>query len=138
MTKSFVLEGSEELFSALRSLIDDLDIHSSTSAAAKSMAERLRDNTPPGYSRKLPESVMFSQAAPGEFVIGYERGVESAGDPQLDSVTRPRTSGRSVLARPRREWVDADRLASVLEQTFEDYSKESVRIVSDGVSRSLA
>lgn len=138
MTQSFVLEGSEALFEALREIPEKLPVSSATEQTAAILADRVKENTPPGYNKKLDKSVLYVSESPDEYLIGYERGVETAGGPELDSVTRPRTRGRSVLSRPRREWVDADRLASVLEQTFEDYATETVRSLADGVARGLA
>lgn len=138
MRQSFVLEGSDEVIDSLRSSVDSADVNRAVGAAAEWLSERVRENTPPGYSKNLPQSVLFSAIDDGEYLIGYDRGVETAGDPALDSVMRPRTRGRSVMAASRREWVGADALASVLEQTFTDYAEDSVRIVADGISGSVA
>jgi hypothetical protein len=66
------------------------------------------------------------EASEDEALVGYEREVETAGNPDLDSVIRPKTRGRSVL-----KWVSTDELSTVLEETFDSYSQEAVTFMGD-------
>jgi hypothetical protein len=131
--KYFDFVGYDDLLEAVRSFPTTLDYEPAYREAADFLAEKLKENTPKGYNRKLPDSVITVVTAAGA-EVGYERGVETAGDRSLDSVTRPRTRGQSVLSR----WVSADQLSSILEQTYDDFADESVRIFADGIAREMA
>jgi hypothetical protein len=137
MTRSIVLEGSTQVIDSLRGLVESLDVPSAIEDGASWFAEKVREKTPPGYSGKLPESVLYEVDDNGAYV-GFDASVETAGIAALDSVTRPRTRGRSVLSRPAKEWVQAEELASVLEQSFDDYSSGAVSVIEDGISRKMA
>lgn len=114
------LKGVDEVIEAIRSLPTSFDTKTVFSAVSERFADRLRAATPPGYSGRLAKSVLW-QADEDEGLVGYEEGVERAGNPSLDSVIRPQTRGRSVL-----KWVAVDELESILEETFTAYSPEAV------------
>lgn len=114
------LKGVDEVIEAIRSLPTSFDTKTVFSAVSERFADRLRAATPPGYSGRLAKSVLW-QADEDEGLVGYEEGVERAGNPALDSVIRPRTRGRSVL-----KWVAVDELESILEETFTAYAPEAV------------
>lgn len=127
------VEGLDDIIEAIRKIPSSLDRETIFSDVADEFADRLKSATPEGYSGKLEESVLF-RASNDEAEVGYEDGVESAGNPAYDSVTAARgtTTGRSVLARravprrPRRTWVQTSELQSVLQETFDSYAPEAV------------
>jgi hypothetical protein len=99
--------------------------------AAEIFAARLRAATPKGYSGRLRDSVIY-EVTDGEALIGYEQDVETAGNPKLDSVLRPKTRGRSVL-----KWVSADELGTVLEETFDAYAPEGVVYIEERLAEQI-
>ena len=105
-----------------------------TFAAANSAV--LREETPPGYNKKLRESVLYEADESG-FSVGYETGVDTAGG-QERSVTRPRTSGRSVLARRGRRWVSVEELETVLEEAWDSRSDEILSIIERSVASGIS
>lgn len=125
------LKGVDEVIDAIRSLPTSFDTKTVFSAASERFADRLRAATPPGYSGRLAKSVLW-QADEDEGLVGYEEGVEKAGNPALDSVIRPRTRGRSVL-----KWVAVDELNSILEETFTAYAPEAVTYMEQELWHSL-
>lgn len=138
---SVEITGLDEAIEALQRLPATMGLGAAFENAGQRMSAILREATPPGYSRRLAESVMYEASEAG-VTVGYESGVETAGDPSYDSVTRPRTSGRSVLARRRREWVRPEDLAVVLEESYDSHADEILSIiersVADGISRKVA
>jgi hypothetical protein len=56
--------------------------------------------------------------------VGYGAGVETAGDPKLDSVLKPRTRGKSVF------WVPSADLGELLAQEFEDFEGEALSVLA--------
>lgn len=115
------LRGVDEVVEKIRRIPATLSTRSAWEEIASEFSARLRAATPPGYNQKLQDSVIYS-ASEDSAVIGYDESVETAGRPELDSVTRPRTRGRSVL----REWAKAEDLETVLEETVNSYSPISV------------
>ena len=125
------LRGVEDVLESIRSLPTSFDTKSVFSAVSERFADRLRAATPPGYSGRLEKSVLW-HADESEGLVGYEEGVERAGNPSLDSVIRPKTRGRSVL-----KWVAAEELESILEETFTAYAPEAVTYMEQELWHSL-
>jgi hypothetical protein len=127
------VEGVDKITEKLRKMPTSIDRRTIFEEAAQTFAARLRAATPDGYNQKLRDSVIY-QVSDESAEVGYEAGVETAGNPDLDSVTRPKTKGRSVL----RKWVQAGELESVLEETFDSYAAEAVTLLeekfADGIS----
>jgi hypothetical protein len=107
----FSVSGVEEAVSALRDIESVLDRQGVFEAVAEEFAEDVREETPKGYSGRLKRSVLSTD---GE--VGYESGVETAGNPALDK--------KSVLRR--RKWVQPEGLESVLMTSFARSSGRSV------------
>jgi hypothetical protein len=114
------ITGLSEVVRELNKLPSAIDLGEIYTDTADIFAARLRAATPPGYSGKLKDSVIYDVSGE-EALVGYEREVETAGNTSLDSVIRPTTKGRSVL-----KWVPADELETVLEETFDAYAAEGV------------
>ena len=127
------LVGLDDVIEKVRSLPSTIGVESAFGDAGRRLEAILRERTPPGYNRKLPDSVVFEQADDG-FTVGYETGVETAGS---DSVTRPRTSGRSVVARKRR-WVGADELETILEETVDESADEIGSVIERSIANGLS
>lgn len=87
-----------------------------SSHLASSFAERLRGETPPGYSGRLKESVIWESAG-DSVLVGYESGVETGGNPSLEDIPRQR---RTVLT-----WVQDDELETVLVRGFTSFQSEA-------------
>lgn len=128
---SVTLKGLDDVTQKLRRIPATMASRSAWEEIAGEFSARLRAATPPGYSRKLQDSVIFSVTDEGA-EVGYDEGVETAGRPELDSVTRPRTRGRSVL----RKWAKPEELEAVLQETLSSYSPVSViaRRAADGIT----
>ena len=112
--------GLNEVISELKKLPSSIDRAPALEEVAEIFAARLRAATPQGYSGKLRDSVIY-ESSEDEASVGYEREVETAGNPKLDSVIRVATRGRSVI-----KWVSTDELSTVLEETFDAYAAEGV------------
>ena len=130
-------DGLDDVIDALRSLPTSIDREPVFADVSQRFAARLRAATPKGYSGKLRDSVVYS-ADSDSGVVGYEPGVETAGDSSLDSVTRLKTKGRTVLKR----WVKPEELESVLTEAFDAYASEAVSVMSErfseGISRGIS
>ena len=115
-----VVVGLNEVIAKLRAVPSVIDREVVTTSVAEKFVARLRAATPVGYSGRLRESVLYET---GEelAVVGYDEGVETAGNPELDSVLRPRKRVRSVL-----KWSPVDELTSVMANTFDGFSSEAV------------
>lgn len=120
-----VVEGMEEVIASLKELPTVIDRRRVFSDVASQMKQRLTSVTPLGYSGKLKRSVV-SEVDEEQAVVGYEEGVETAGNPRLDSVIRPRTKGRSVL------WVHVQDLEEMAKQEFDDFSEVAVSVMESG------
>ena len=124
--------GLDDVIKAIRELPTSIDTEPALESVAEKFSAILRAATPPGYSGRLKESVLW-HADGDEAEVGYDEEVEKAGNPALDSVTRPRTRGRSVL-----RWVPSSDLESILEETFTAFAAEGVlhleRELADGIS----
>jgi len=123
--------GLSKVIDELQKLPSVIDSDPVLREASQIFAARLRAATPKGYSGKLKESVIYKSSDEGAFV-GYEREVETAGNPDRDSVTRPRTKGRSVI-----RWVSADELGTVLEETFDAYAAEGVLFIEERLAEQI-
>jgi len=89
---------------------------------ASVFADRLREATPPGYSGRLPDSVIWETAG-DSVLVGYESGVETGGNTSLEKIPRRR---RTVLT-----WVQEDELESVLLREFDAFRTESSVLMAD-------
>ncbi len=125
------LEGLEDVIEAMRRLPTSLDRQTVFDDVSQQFSARLRAATPLGYSGRLRDSVVF-ESDDEQAVVGYEEGVEKAGNPKLDSVTRPNTSGRSVL-----RWTPADELEGVMEETFAAYSPDGVSLMESRLAEQI-
>lgn len=124
-------DGLREAIDDLRLLERRLDEGVASRETASRFAARLRAATPPGYSGRLFDSVM-EQAAEDLAVVGYSSGVETAGNPALDSVTTPRTRGQSVL-----RWVPVPELESILVEAFDGYAPDGVFTMSSKIAEQV-
>ena len=113
------VRGLDELIRSIEKMAV-IDVRPAVSAAASTFADKLRAGTPVGYSGKLKSSVVQDDEDEHS-EVGYEAGVETAGDPELDSVIRPKKAVRSVLV-----WTRPKELAGVLAATFDSYEGEGV------------
>lgn len=114
---SVTISGLDDLRGSVLALPDKIRDTLAIDAAGEEFATLLRAVTPPGYNRQLSRSVVY-ESSEDSVTVGYEEGVETAGGPDYESVTRPKTKGSSVL-RTSRAWVRVDALESVLADTFE-------------------
>jgi hypothetical protein len=76
------------------------------------------------------------EANEDESLVGYEQGVETAGNPKLDSVREVRTRGGSVISR--KKWIQPSDLESVLQETFDSFSDEAVEVLEKRLSRGIS
>lgn len=132
---TLTLSGLDETIDELRRLPTSIDRVPAFTEVASEFAAILRAATPPGYSRRLPDSVI-EQVDETSAVVGYDERVETAGNPQYDSAVSPRTRGRSVLRR--KTWVRPDELTAILEDTFDAHADRLVSTLeerlADGIS----
>jgi hypothetical protein len=128
---SLEIQGLEETIAAIRDVPTVLDREKAFSEVASQFKDRLIEVTPVGYSGRLKRSVIAEVEA-DEARVGYESGVETAGNPKLDSVLRVRTRGRSVL------WVPVDDLEETLAQEFEDFEGVAMSVLEASFAESLA
>lgn len=117
------LVGLESLKEKLGDLPTVLDSSQALADVARQFKDRMSAVTPAGYSGRLKRSVIAEFDAE-EVRVGYESGVETAGNPKLDSVLKPRTRGRSVF------WVPAADLGELLAQDFEDFEGEALSVLA--------
>ena len=132
---SIGLVGLKETIAAVQRLPTSIERAPAFEEAAQTFSARLRAATPPGYSGKLRDSVIY-EASDEESLVGYEEGVETSGNPKLDSVREGRTRGGSVLSR--KKWVQASDLESVLQETFDSFSDEAVEVLEKRLSRGIS
>lgn len=127
---SVSLEGLDDVLRTIRSLPSSVDTETALEAVSQQFSARLRAATPKGYSGRLRDSVLYEiDSESNTASVGYEQGVETAGNPKLDSVKRVKTKGRSVL----RQWTQASDLESVLEETFDGYADEAMSVFERSV-----
>lgn len=119
------LKNAEETLKKLQRVPTAMDRLVVLEEVAEDLHEAVQDETPDGWSGKLRDSVLMHSTS-DEAVVGYDDEVETAGNPALDSVLRPRTRGRSV-----RVWVKPDDLQTVLEAVVAEYLDEDL----DGVKQ---
>jgi hypothetical protein len=122
---SVKISGLREVIQEFKRLPTVIDRETVYDEVSQTFAARLRAATPTGYSGQLRDSVIY-EVSEATAEVGYEQEVETAGNPDLDSVVRPQTRGRSVL-----RWVSVDELSAVLEETFDAYAPEGVTVMSD-------
>lgn len=126
------LDGLDDVLESIRRIPTSMDTRVVFEEVSQIFADRLRAATPPGYSGRLGKSVLWEADEDGG-LVGFDEGVETAGNPRLDSVLRPTTRGRSVL-----KWVSADELETLTEEAFDAFAKDGVlymeRALADGIS----
>lgn len=122
--------GIEEAIAAIKELPSVIERRQVLSRVASEFHQKLASATPIGYSGKLQKSVV-AEVDDEQGVVGYEQGVEKAGNPKLDSVTRPRTRGRSVL------WVHVESLEEIATQAFEDYQDTAISVMESAFLEQL-
>ena len=132
---SITLTGLAETIEAIQKLPTTVGGKPAFEEAAQVFSARLRAATPPGYSGKLKDSVIY-EADARESVVGYEQGVETSGNPKLDSVRDVKTRGSSVLSR--RKWVQTSDLESVLQETFDSYADDAVTLLEQRLSSGIS
>jgi hypothetical protein len=125
------ITGLNEVIAELKKLPSSIDRTPVLEEVSEIFAARLRAATPKGYSGKLRDSVIY-EALDDEAFVGYEREVETAGNPALDSVIRVATRGRSVI-----KWVSTDELGTVLEETFDAYAAEGVLFMEERLAEQI-
>lgn len=134
---SFTVEGVEDAVSAIGAVPASLARESVFGEVAQTFSFRLRAATPVGYSRRLRDSVIYTSDESGA-EVGYESGVETSGDPELDGIIQINANSRSVLNRKRQVWTPAEELGSILEETFTGFTSDAMSVMqarfSDGLS----
>lgn len=114
--KAKVSYSGKSVDSLLRSLTED----AIESILGEAFTEELKEETPKGYSGKLKESVIGFPDK-GDFVVGYEREVETGGNPSLEEIPE---SKRTVLS-----WVPSEELESVMQGAADNFSMSSSVII---------
>lgn len=127
------LDGIDAVLDSVRSLPTSIDRRPVFEEVSQKFSARLRAATPRGYSGKLRDSVVYS-VTDESAEVGYEEGVETSGDPSLDSVLKPRTLGRSVLKR----WAKAEDLESILSGTLDAYEAEAIEFMEKRLARAVS
>lgn len=117
------LHGLDDVLASLQKIPTSLTSESVFDEIGQQFSARLRAATPKGYSGRLRDSVVY-EVKGSEVLVGYEEGVETAGNPKLDSVRAVQTKGKTVL----RRWVQPDDLESVLEETFDAYAGDATTV----------
>lgn len=125
------IEGLNDVIDAIRRIPTVLDREGVFDQVSQTFASRLRAATPPGITGNLKKSVLF-EATEEEGIVGYSEGVEQDGNPALDSVTRPRTIGRSVL-----RWVPTEELETILSETFDAFASEGVLFMEESFAAQI-
>lgn len=125
------LTGLNDVLAELRKVESSIDREAVLKEVSETFSARLRAATPVGYSGQLRDSVVY-EVAEQEAAVGYEEGVETAGNPDLDSVLRLKTRGRSVL-----RWASTDELSTVLEETFDAYASEGVVYMESALAEQI-
>ena len=115
------LLGLGAVIQSLRDYPDSLDITSVLDRVADTFSAKLASQTPAGFSGKLQRSVVSGEEG-DQIIVGYEEGVETAGNPRLDSVLRAKSQGRSVL------WVKPSQLDEILGETSDSFESEAISI----------
>ena len=126
--KDVGLDDTLEALSEIPSVIERSGLVAET---AKKFEGRLRAATPTGYSGRLRESVL-GEESDGKSLVGYDRAVETAGNPRLDSVVRPETEGKSVL-----RWTHVGELEAVLQETVAAFSSEGISTMKSIFARQI-
>jgi hypothetical protein len=128
------LQGLDEVIESIKGISTSIDRESVFADVAEDFAGKLKDATPPGYNRKLPDSVIFTATEDGA-EVGYEEGVVTAGDSSIDAKRARFAPGGSVLAgRPRgrrRVWARPSELESVLQETIDKHAASAASVLAD-------
>lgn len=132
MIISFAASGIDEIFDSLSSVQKSIAPSTVLSQVSSTFSARLRAVTPLGISGKLRDAVLTEPSGSGEYVVGYSRGVETAGDQRLDSVLSYSARAESVL-----RWVRPDELSSVLAEAFSSFATEGTSFIESGLVRQL-
>lgn len=105
---SVSLQGLPQVIEAIRSIPTSIGRETVFSQAADEFATVLSERTRPGWNRRLGKSVLSQPTGEG-YAVGYEVGVETAGNGSLD--------GR----RRRSRWVSVNELETVLQETADEF-----------------
>lgn len=130
---SVSVSGIAEVVDRMRALPTSIDRTAALTEVAEDFSAFLRAETPAGYNRKLPESVLY-EVSSDSANVGFDERVETAGNSALDSARRPRTRGRSVL----RRWVQVEELASLTEGVFDSQADRLVSVLERRLANGLS
>lgn len=122
------VDGIADVVASLRAIASKARTSSSVADVGQDFASRLRAATPVGYSGKLRDSVVYSETDDG-VDVGYEEGVETAGEARLDSVLSVSTKGKSVIRR--KQWAKASELESIMQETFDSFASEAATVLEE-------
>jgi hypothetical protein len=122
---SITATGLDETEAAIQGIVARIDSAKVLGDVSSTFASRLRAATPAGYSGRLRDSVL-QENNESSSAVGYDKAVETAGNPRLDTVIRPATVGRSVL-----RWTRVGELEAVLEETLDAFAGECVSVMQD-------
>jgi len=123
------ISGLDDVVASIRRFPASLATRSAYEEVASEFAARLRAATPPGYNRRLQDSVLV-EVSDTSARVGYDADIETAGRQELDRVTGPpRTRGRSVL----RRWIRPDELETVLGDVVDSYLPDVPAAISKGL-----
>lgn len=125
---SISLRGLDEVVEKIKAIPTALGRDTVFDGATKEFTVLLASKTPPGYSGRLGRSVL-SASVDGGSVVGFDEGVETAGDSALD--------GRRKSRKRRRRWVSVDELETVLMASADEYMGSFEGSVLEAASRGI-
>lgn len=130
---SISVTGVDGVLETIRRIGTSVNTASAYEEVCQQFSARLRAATPVGYSGTLGDSVVY-EVSDESGVVGYEAGVETAGEGDPESVLRLRTRGQSVLAK---NWVKPSELEAILQDSLAEYQQEGAALIesrlSDGI-----
>jgi hypothetical protein len=133
------IDGVDEVSKSILSVPGKILTRDVLDETSQEFSARLRAATPVGYSGKLPTSVIaLSEDTMAE--VGYEKGVDTAGNKKFDSALRPSRKGRSVLhssTNKKRRWITVGDLESIAEEAFSAYEVEGLDRLESGFAKEV-
>lgn len=126
------IRGVDETIEAMVSMPDRLGVDTVLADVSHEFSGRLRAATPVGYSGDLQSSVM-SVPEPGRSVVGYGKGVETAGG---ESRRKSVLYRKETMSR-KRIWVPSEELASILFEAFSAYEKDGVERLESSLAEAV-
>lgn len=129
-----IVSGLEKTIDSVRRLPSSIGLRSIYDEVCQEFSARLRAATPLGYSGQLKDSVVY-EASDEQGIVGYEPGVETAGDERLDSVLRVRQRGQSVLSK---NWVRPSQLEAIFQESLDSYSQEGAALMQSRIADGLS